>query len=286
MKWQACSSAVVAAAISLVGFWGSDAFAQTVPRTGPSPRSSETPSPLPPASQPSGAPGIPPEQSPALTPQAAPLQSAVPAPSAEEIRFRRVMVRLDSDKPDTVIERRVSVKEETGAFIVLPYRTVGAIWEPVCVTPCQVSLDRYSTYRVSGQNGVTQSHPFTLPQGVDALALHVDAGSAASHRTGLFLSGLGLVAAVVGASLVIDAQSLTIPAHQRETRDAGLGTGGAGIVGLAVGIPLAIGTLTHLRSDSGQKVSNVTPEGGHKLPFLPDIKIGKAVTLTQRGFVF
>jgi hypothetical protein len=272
------SSPYVFAVVLSCASWGADAFGQAARPLSPSSPSSSVPPP-PQAHET-------PAQQGAATAPLAPAQSAVVAPTAAEIRFRRVTVEVASDKPDTVVERRVSVKEDMGAFLVLPYRTVGATWEQVCVTPCQVDLDRYSTYRVSQQNGVTQSHAFTIPQGRDALRLDVNAGNATIHHVGLFLSGVGLVAVIVGLSLIVDAQNVVVPSHERETRAAGIITGGVGVASMAAGIPLSFMTLTHVKSDSGQKVSDVTPEGGHRLPFLPDIKLGKSLTLTQRGFVF
>jgi len=128
------SSLYVFAVVLSCASWGADAFGQAAPHLSPS-----SPPSVPPPPQAHETPA----QQGAATAPLAPAQSAVVAPTAAEIRFRRVTVDVDSDKPDTVVERRVSVKEDMGAFLVLPYRTVGATWEQVCVTPCQVDLDRY-----------------------------------------------------------------------------------------------------------------------------------------------
>jgi hypothetical protein len=219
----------------------------------------------------------------AIVPQPTPPPSAIPAPTPEEIRQRRVTVRFDSTRPDTVVERRTSVKEEVGAFLVLPFRTTDATWEQICVTPCEADLDRFSTYRISPQNKVSGSHPFTLPQRTDALHLNVDSGSLIAHRTGQALSVIGISAVIVGASLLLAASDFK---HPNDARIAGGVTGGAGVALGAVGIPLSIGTESHVRTEADHEIASVYGNRGYKVPFLPDIKLSKTVTLTQRGFVF
>jgi hypothetical protein len=218
----------------------------------------------------------------AAVPQTAPAPSPVPAPTPDEIRRRRVTAGFDSTRPDTVVERRVTVKEEVGALIVLPFRATDSTWEQVCVTPCRADLDRFSTYRVRAQNGVSSSRPFTLPQGADALHLRVDAGSLLAHRIGQGMTVIGISAAIVGAGLLVAAGDFR---HPDDARIAGGVTGGAGIALTAVGIPLTLGTDSHVRSDE-REVARVYGERGYKLPFLPDIKLSKSLTLTQRGIVF
>lgn len=219
----------------------------------------------------------------ATVPQPTPPPSAVPAPSPEEIRRRRVTVRIDSTRPDTVIERRTSVKEEIGAFIVIPFRATDATWEQVCVTPCEVDLDRFSTYRVSPQNKVSGSHVFTLPQRTDALHLTVDSGSLLAHRAGQTLSVFGISAILVGASLLVAAPDFR---HPNDARIAGGITGGAGVVLAAVGIPLALATTSRVGSESNREIAKIYNNHGYALPFLPEIRLSKGLTLTQRGFVF
>ncbi len=216
--------------------------------------------------------------------QPIPPASAVPAPTPEEIRRRRVTVRVDSTRPDTVLERRTSVKEEVGAFIILPFRASDATWEQVCVTPCEADLDRFSTYRISPQNKVSGSHPFTLPQRMDALHLNVDSGSLVAHRSGQTLSVIGISAMIVGASLLLAASDFK---HPNDARIAGGVTGGAGVALAAVGIPLALATESHVSSSANDHaIASVYGNHGYKVPFLPDIKLSKSVTLTQRGIVF
>jgi hypothetical protein len=219
----------------------------------------------------------------ASIPQPTPPPSAVPAPSAEEIRHRRLTVQIDSTRPNTVIERRTSVKEELGAFLVLPFRTTDATWEQICVTPCEVDLDRFSTYRISPQNKVSGSHTFTLPQRVDALHLNVDSGSLLAHRSGQTMSVIGISAMIVGVSLLAAATDFR---HPNDARIAGGVTGGAGVALAAVGIPLSLSTESHVSSETEREIAKVYNNRGYAVPFLPDIKLSKSVTLTQRGFIF
>jgi hypothetical protein len=276
VKWVKHSSVVAAV---LVSSWATSAIADPVPPTpAPAPATSP-PADLPPAAVKHETAQ---ELAASATPQPTRPPSAVPAPTPEEIRRRRVTVRIDSTRPDNVVERRTSVKEEVGAFIVLPFRAMDSTWEQVCVTPCQADLDRFSTYRVRAQNGVSASHPFTLPQVPDALHLRVDSGSLVAHRVGQSLTLIGISAAIVGASLLVAAPDFR---HPNDARIAGGVTGGTGVAFAAVGIPLTIGTDSRVQGDN-REIARVYNEHGYKVPFLPDIKLSKTVTLTQRGIVF
>jgi hypothetical protein len=86
----------------------------------------------------------------------------------------------------------------------------------------------------------------------------------------------------VGASLLVAAPDFR---HPNDARIAGGVTGGTGVAFAAVGIPLTIGTDSHLQGDN-REIARVYNERGYKVPFLPDIKLSKTVTLTQRGIVF
>jgi hypothetical protein len=216
--------------------------------------SAQTPVP-PPAPAPS-APAPPSAQTPAAVPQVTPAASPVPAPSPAEMRHRRVTVDIDSTGPSTVLERRVSVTDSEGAYFFLPYRSLSAIWEDVCVTPCQVDLDRFSTYKVSARNGVSGSRPFTLPQQSEEFSLKVDAGNLMAHRAGGALTGAGIAAVVVGVALIAAEGIFT---DEDKARTAGFITGGAGLVVLAVGIPLALLTATTVSGPAG-KIA-LTPHG-------------------------
>jgi hypothetical protein len=238
-------------------------------------------SPSPPAPPSTNAPAKPPPPPPhpaspsAAAAPAAPALSPVPAPTPAEIQHRRVPVTIESTREDTVIERRVSTEESYGGFIfVLPYRGMSATWEQVCVTPCRTDLDRYSSYRVAGVNGITASSRFTLPQSQSDGGLHmdVDAGDALKDRVGKSLLAIGTAAVIVGGSILVASTSFH---HEDDARAAGFITGGAGIVALAVGIPMVIMARSHVNTD-----------GGRKLTFLPDVPLGHGAKLTPRGIVF
>jgi hypothetical protein len=223
------------------------------------------------------------EISAAVVPQPTPLPSAIPAQTPEEIRHRRLTVRVDSTRPNTVVERRTSVKEEVGAFVVIPFRAVDSTWEQICVTPCEVDLDRFSTYRVSPQNGISGSHPFTLPQRVDALHLQIDSGSLVAHRIGQAMTVLGFTSMIVGGSLLLAAHEFKAPS---DARIAGGIVGGTGVALAAIGIPLTFTTESRIDRDRDHQISKVYNERGYAIPFLPDIKLSKGLTLTQRGIAF
>jgi hypothetical protein len=217
-------------------------------------------------------------------PQPTPPPSAVPAPTPEEIRRRRVDVRIDATRPDTILERRTSVKEELGAFIVLPFRSTQATWEQVCVTPCNVDLDRFSTYRISPQNGISESSQFTLPQKADVLHLNVGSGSLLAHRVGQGLGVIGVSALIVGVSLIAAASDFK---HPSDARVAGGITGGSGLALSAVGLPLAFLSKSRVSTDGDNRaIANIYHNRGYAIPFLPDIKLSKSLTLTQRGIAF
>ena len=207
----------------------------------------EEPPPLPPPGPPAAG----------ATPQAAPPPTAVPGPSQEEIRHRRVPVDVEATRASAVLERRISVTESDGAYFFMPFRSTSAIWEQVCVTPCQVDLDRFSTYRVTARNGVSGSRTFTLPQTSDSLQLKVDAGNLLAHRAGMAMSSTGFAAVIVGLGLIAAEGIFT---DETKARDAGYITGAAGLVLLAVGIPLTIATATSVSTLSGGKIA-LTPRG-------------------------
>jgi hypothetical protein len=53
-----------------------------------------------------------------------------------------------------------------------------------------------------------------------------------------------------------------------------------------VGIPLALSTTSRVGSEENREIAKVYNNHGYAIPFLPDIKLSKSVTLTQRGLVF
>jgi hypothetical protein len=211
----------------------------------------------PPPAPPAAAPAPPATANPATTTvsQPAPAPSPVPAQTPEEMRYRRVVVDVDSTRASAVLERRVSVTESDGVYFYVPFRATSSIWEQVCVTPCQVDLDRFSTYRVTARNGTSGSHSFTLPQNSQSLQLKVDAGDLMAHKAGIAVASTGLAAAIVGVALIAGDSLFD---NKDQARDAGYITGAAGLVLMAVGIPLALATQTGVFS-SGTKLAQARP---------------------------
>jgi hypothetical protein len=195
----------------------------------------------------------------------------------------RTSVRVDSTRQGAVLERRIYIKEQVGTWAIIPYKSTEMSWEPVCVAPCIVDLDRSSTYRVNAQNHISRSTSFTLPQSSDALHLKIKAGNLAVHRTGEVMTGIGLAAIIVGGSLLITASDFHHPDNERI---AGAVTGGAGIVFAAIGIPLAIASSTKVHTESDEEIARVYRDHGRNVPLLPDVNLGHGYTLTQHGIVF
>lgn len=206
-------------------------------------------------------------------PQVAPPPSPPAAPPDE--RVHRVRVAIDSTRPSAVIEKRAATVESAGAIVVIPTRSVETRWEPVCVTPCRVDLDRYAAYRVRSENGINGTLGFTLPQNRDSIGMKIDAGDLKAHRAGQGLIAAGTAAVIVGLSVLVSSTSFR---HEDDARLAGYITGGAGILALGIGIPLAFLTQTKVVTDE---------KPTRDIAFLPrKVKLFGDFTLTQKGIVF
>jgi hypothetical protein len=172
----------------------------------------------------------------------------------------RVPTTVDAGRESVVIERRITSEETMGRVVfVLPIITKTNTWEPVCVTPCNVELPRWSSYRVAETNHVTASREFTLPPNRPNIKLSVDPGNLQVHRLGLTLASAGTAALITGATLTIGAGAWD---DETGVRTAGIITGGAGLLLLAIGIPIAIATQTHVDVD-GTKLAKPKPQGPH-----------------------
>ncbi len=205
--------------------------------------------PPPPGVAPAPAAPAPAAAPPAAAPAATPSEPVAPTPA--EVRYRRMSVDVTSTRPDAVLERRVSVKDENGAFIVIPWHSTQSTWEQVCIAPCRgADFDRYSTYRVSTANGISSSGSFTLPQSDATVHLELNAGSRLANRAGVAVGGAGLAALIVGGSLLIAGENVSDHDGRIKTRNAGFIVGGLGIVMMAIGIPLAIMTRTYVYADN------------------------------------
>lgn len=202
------------------------------------------------------APATPAPPAPPTTPIPSPLGTA-PAIPAAEADAHRVPTTIDAG-PDknAVIERRVTTETASGRVaIVLPIRLENEKWEQVCVAPCQATLDRFSTYRVAHQNGISSSGEFTLPPNSPSLQLQVDPGNQIVHHVGVRLTALGSAAAIAGGVLIASASKFDA---EDDVRVAGFITSGAGVLFLAVGIPMMIASFSHV-SSNGKRLAEAEP---------------------------
>lgn len=201
-------------------------------------------------------------------PPPAPLATApvspVPGPVAADLHARRVPTTIDSADKNAVIERRITSEESEGRIVfVVPFHAENETWEQVCVAPCKVDLDRYSSYRVARANGIPSTHEFTLPPNAQSLNLKVEPGNLAWNRVGTRLAATGTAAAIVGGALIIGAAKFD---DEKDVRVGGIVTAGAGLLLLAVGIPLAIINQTHVTTDEKKLADNDTKKNaGPKL---------------------
>ena len=180
----------------------------------------------------------------------------MPGPTPGELQARRVLTTVESGSKNAVIERRISTEETYGRVLfAVPIHTKNQTWEQVCVAPCRVDLDRFSSYRVAKANGMPSTREFTLPPGAPSLRLQVEPGDLLMHRIGGRLIALGTAASIVGGALITTASKFD---DEKEVRVAGIITGGAGILLLGIGIPLLIVSQTHVTADD-RKLANRTP---------------------------
>ena len=86
------------------------------------------------------------------------------------------VVTIESTRAGAVVERRVNQVKGWSITLPFPAFTLTEQWEPVCVVPCAMRLERNAVYKVDGV-GVAPSAAFVLPRGPEALGLRVDAAS-------------------------------------------------------------------------------------------------------------
>lgn len=176
--------------------------------------------------------------------------------------MQRTTVTVESTRADRepVIERRVKTDEMYGkTLFVVPQHNEVDTWEAVCVAPCTVSLDKSSTYRVNGQNKVTQSAQFTLPPAADQVKLTVDPGNLWLHGAAKRVIGLGIASGIVGGALLTTAHTWDDHKEEKNVRTAGWITSAIGIGLVAIGIPVAILTQTHVKANDKRIAGRPSP---------------------------
>lgn len=209
-------------------------------------------------------PPAPPPAAPAppASPEAVVTPGNAVAPRAADREARRVRTTIDAQGERAVVERRTATEEQEGRFIIaLPYRGTNERWEQVCVAPCEVDLDRFSSYRIAQANHVTPTDAFTLPTG-ESLKLEVHPGNGILNRIANRLVALGVGASITGGILIPVASDIKTESIEDDYRLAGIITASAGALLLAVGIPMSIATQTHVKEGERRVAKpRLTPSG-------------------------
>lgn len=160
----------------------------------------------------------------------------------------KVVLKVDSSAPGTVIEkldnRQEGVQLAVALPIYLPMYAWQSTWEPICVAPCKVAFDRNGVFRVGKYNGISGSKPFTLP--ADVTQIHVDARSVTPARLGIALSILGTLAVGAGGLIAYEADTPGV-ANPTAQRYFGWGVAAVGLAAIAIGLPLWILTRSNVR---------------------------------------
>ncbi|AKU96024.1 hypothetical protein AKJ09_02688 [Labilithrix luteola] len=173
-----------------------------------------------------------------------------------------VTIHLDADDPHATLQRRMG----TSMFVISTARGTatgaGEAWEDVCVSPCDAQVPKNQTVRVAG-DGVTPSANFVLQR--DA-KLDAKTGSAGLRVGGIWLTSLGLTAALTGGLLLalnrdgVDGEPMFSP-----TLTYGLLGGGALVTG--GGIAMIASSGTSVRDERGTNIATgPTPPKAFVIP--------------------
>jgi hypothetical protein len=190
-------------------------------------------------------------------PSAAPPTNPSPPPAPAEPTGS---VTVDSDNP------HATVMEVTGKQVVYGprYAHTVELSRPVCTVPCDVPLNRLSSYFVAG-DGVLPSRDFLLPPTPGPIVLHVKAGSASLKALGqvLTFAGAGLAIGAVASGVVAALEGGLQPGFSASASPfpfvplcIGLAIGSAAALG--VGIPLTVVTRTIVTADSGDRLASAS----------------------------
>jgi hypothetical protein len=175
------------------------------------------------------------------------------APDKDDAKPPTVHLAVDGE-PGVLLERRQTAAEGWNATI-WPGYSYTETWEVSCVAPCTTTVDAASTYRVNG-GGVTTSRNFSLPQGRDALKLHLVGHSALLHGTGVILTFVGGLVALTGVVGLVSSPVLTDAAAAADVRSAGWVGVGIGALLMAIGVPTWIATYSVARTSDGQTLGS------------------------------
>lgn len=174
-------------------------------------------------------------------------REAPPPPTKDDTeKPPQVHVVVDGE-PGVLLERRQNASEGWSATIWPGYAYVET-WEVACVAPCKTVVDAASTYRVNGP-GVATSRNFSLPQGRDALRLHLVSRSAVLHATGIVLTFVGGILALAGGASLASSPAISDAAAAADVRGLGWVGLGAGALLMAIGIPTWVATYSYARTE-------------------------------------
>jgi hypothetical protein len=187
---------------------------------------------------------------------AAPLAAApANAPAAAAYWTR---VHIVTQKPAVVLERREgSLPTDPPPLPKGIYSDSEPVWQVVCKSPCDTSVQLGGEYRIGGE-GVTASSPFALHG--PSTELRVDAGAHEIRRAGIYLAIIGFLAAAAGG-VFLAVQAIRPP------EGGGLGTGGYVAIGAAAaggalgltGVGLIVGGGTSVRDEARRDLARFAP---------------------------
>jgi hypothetical protein len=110
------------------------------------------------------------------------------------------LVMIESTREGAMIERRANHIKGWSLTLPFPAYTKSEQWEPVCLVPCAMHLDRNAIYKIDGV-GVAPSSPFVLPRGPDPLQLRVNAASRVWHDIGVGTTVIGVISVIVAGTI-------------------------------------------------------------------------------------
>jgi hypothetical protein len=116
------------------------------------------------------------------------------------------LVLIESTRAGTVVERRANHIKGWSLTLPFPAYVTSEQWEPVCVAPCAMHLDRNAIYKIDGV-GVAPSSAFVLPRGPDPLQLRVKAASKLWHDTGVGATVIGVVTVIIAGTIAASAST-------------------------------------------------------------------------------
>lgn len=173
-----------------------------------------------------------------LAPRVAGAEENAPAPG---------LVVIESTRPGAVVERRANHIKGWTLTLPFPAYTTTEQWEPVCVAPCSLHLDRNAIYKIDGV-GVAPSPAFVLPRGPDPLALRVKAASRLGHDAGVATTVIGALTVIIAGTVAASASTT------RRAEDTLLFAGAPGLALTAIGAVLWGANGTSVRTGDGHSL--------------------------------